>query len=345
MKSISRPRLISLVFAAFLTGILIAPSLALAGGRPIVIFHVTSMPYGKSYQEWSDAWWQWAYSIPASVNPLFDETGANASQNQSGPVWFLAGVFNVSGSAERTITVPRGKALFFPILNAEWDNLCPVLDPQPAPGDLVNVLKANVTSFIDAVDQLECDLDGTEAPDMFNFRVGPGDPFSVTFPSDNIFQAFGCSNVTPGTYSPLVSGGYYLMLAPLRQGNHTLHFRGHTTFMGSDFTLDITYHIHVGDPPPSGGENMLSAVVPNPFNPQAKLRFTTTQTGPVRVDLFDMSGRSVRVLYQEPLVAAGKHEVSIEGVGRQREKLASGIYFYRIVAKEGTTSGHFVIMK
>src|SRR5437762_12394565 len=60
-------------------------------------------------------WWQWALETPASENPLTDTTGQFGAVNQSGRVWLLAG--NPSGTTVRTITVPSGKALFFPILN------------------------------------------------------------------------------------------------------------------------------------------------------------------------------------------------------------------------------------
>src|SRR5262249_9630524 len=84
-----------------------------------VILSPDSRPYGRTYGEWSATWWQWAFSIQTPDNPLLDETGAKCGVGQSGPVFFLAGVINVSGSAERTCSVPSGRALFFPILNFE----------------------------------------------------------------------------------------------------------------------------------------------------------------------------------------------------------------------------------
>ena len=38
-------------------------------------------------------------------------------KSQSGPVWFLAGTFG--GKAERTCTIPSGKAILFPPINTE----------------------------------------------------------------------------------------------------------------------------------------------------------------------------------------------------------------------------------
>ena len=95
---------------------------------------LNSSAFGHSYGEWSARWWQWSYSLPTTHHPLFDTAGCEAGQ--TGKVWFLGGTFTliqqgneVVGVAERTCDVPAGKALFFPLLNAEWDNVCPPLDP------------------------------------------------------------------------------------------------------------------------------------------------------------------------------------------------------------------------
>jgi len=200
-------------------------------------------PYGHTYGEWSARWWQWAYSIPVPVSPLFDETGAAAGSGQSGPVWFLAGVFNVSGAAERTVTVPHGKALFIPMLNAEWDNLCPPNDPPLG----TDALRALVIGAIDTVTDMRCEIDGVSQGDLGTALTSPyratSPVFTVTFPEDNVFQAFGC-DVAPGAYGPFVADGVYLMVAPLRAGNHTIHFTA--SAYGGGFVLDITYHLTVG---------------------------------------------------------------------------------------------------
>ena len=39
------------------------------------VLPANSKPYGKSYAEWSALWWQWAYGLPATGHPLFDEVG------------------------------------------------------------------------------------------------------------------------------------------------------------------------------------------------------------------------------------------------------------------------------
>ena len=87
--------------------------------------------YSMTYGEWSAKWWQWALSLPVGQNPFFDQGGdcSHGANGQVGPVWFLTGVINVSGMAERDCTVPVGKALLFPLINTE----CSTLDPPPVP--------------------------------------------------------------------------------------------------------------------------------------------------------------------------------------------------------------------
>ena len=44
---------------------------------------------GRTYAEWTAAWWKWALEIPSDGrHPLKDQTGSDALRNQSGPVWF-----------------------------------------------------------------------------------------------------------------------------------------------------------------------------------------------------------------------------------------------------------------
>src|SRR3954453_19451121 len=67
---------------------------------------------GRSYGQWTEAWWQWCYSLPASSHPLFDT--ADVSAGQQGAVWFLGGYFT-GGPRVRSALIPPGKLLFFPL--------------------------------------------------------------------------------------------------------------------------------------------------------------------------------------------------------------------------------------
>jgi hypothetical protein len=179
-------------------------------------------------------WWEWVLSLPVSENPLFDETGEFADNQQPYQnVFFLAGVANVSGTAERTITVPAGTALFVPLLNIEWDNVGVAKNARlNVPG-----LRAFAAQVMDSAEDLHITLDGDSLLEGVERIQSP--PFAYHLPADdNIY-----GGAVTGTIAPAVSDGYWLYLAPLPKGEHTLNFGG--TNVAFNFSLDITYHITV----------------------------------------------------------------------------------------------------
>ena len=203
------------------------------------VLPLDSSPYGNTYGEWSARWWQWALSIPAVTNPVLDETGANCAEGQSGPVWFLAGSF-FGGTFERACTVPPDKALFFPIVNAAFGAAVFDCEPtQPGVPCNITVLRAAAAASMDPV-TIAASIDGVPVRNVRDSRV-QSPVFSVTLPEGNVVD------VPSGTYAPMVSDGYWLMLAPLSAGAHTIHFKGIITdgvFEG--FESEVTYHLTVG---------------------------------------------------------------------------------------------------
>ena len=194
-----------------------------------------STPYGMTSGEWGAAWWQWMSSIPVPDNPLFDETGEKCGVGQSGRVFFLAGVINVSGTAERDCTVPAGKALFFPVLNV----LCSELTGD---GTTEEALLTCADSAISATTELHASIDGVPLSNLDDYR-GTSSSFGFTLPNNNWLQFFGF-DAPAGFYEPAVSDGFWLMLTPLPPGNHTINFGG-TFGAPINFTLDITYNLIV----------------------------------------------------------------------------------------------------
>src|SRR5437762_7672685 len=99
-----------LIAVSIVFGLVAAAPLTFAQDQNSLVFPPDSRPFGKKYKEWSTEWWQFAYSIPVSENPLLDETGEKCVVGQHGAVWFLVGVFNTSGTAVRNeCSVPAGK--------------------------------------------------------------------------------------------------------------------------------------------------------------------------------------------------------------------------------------------
>lgn len=69
--------------------------------------------------------------------------------------------------------------------------------------------------------------------------------------------------------------------------------------------------------------------VPNPFNPATAIGFSLAQKGRVRLVVYDVSGRLVRVLVDE-VREAGSHRVQWNGTNDRGERMGSGIYVCRL---------------
>jgi len=193
-----------------------------------------SVPYGKTYAEWGAAWWQWALSIPAARNPVSDHTGQFCDQGQSGPVWFLAGTFGFS--TERSCTVPAGKALFFPLVNRISGAGVGSCEPtKPGVACDVDAFIRSALDFLARVDILEAEVDGVPLQDLAQY-VALSTPFAVTLPSGAVF------GLPAGKFAPHIASGYWLMLAPLPSGQHTIRFRGGIT---GSFDVHVTYLLTV----------------------------------------------------------------------------------------------------
>ena len=93
------------------------------------------------------------------------------------------------------------------------------------------------------------------------------------------------------------------------------------------------------------GKKLAASLSPNPLNPSGILRLTTSRDGFIRVRMFDLQGRVVRVLEDRAVVPAGAHDVRIDGRNTAGQTLASGIYFYQVDTAEGSLKGRITILK
>ena len=238
-------KVVPIALTAFLcsTWALAPTSNAACGSSPPAVLQPDSLPFGLTYGEWSARFWQWTYSIPASAHPLNDT--APCSEGQSGPAWFLGGTFTttspatgiVVGTANRACSVPKGKALFFPVVNAECSQ-------AEGNGQTEAELRDCAQCLVDHVTQKHLEVDGVHVE---SYRaVSPLFSFGPLL-EDNLL------GLPAGTISPAVADGYYIMLAPPAAGAHTIHFSsvveaksGQCGFT-EDFTFeqDITYHLTI----------------------------------------------------------------------------------------------------
>ena len=78
---------------------------------------------------------------------------------------------------------------------------------------------------------------------------------------------------------------------------------------------------------------------PNPFNPQTTIQIRLPEAGEVRLAVYDVLGRQVRVLAQGVL-SQGTHHYTFDAAD-----LASGIYFYQLATPTGVNTRQMVLMK
>jgi hypothetical protein len=249
MKGLSavRVRWVAASVAAFvlLSPLAAAPARGNAGTG---VAPAKSHPHGKTYAEWAAAWWQWAVGIPADSNPILDPDGRFGLTDQSGSVYFLAGAFG--GTAERSITIPTGKALFFPILNSLW--WAPD-DVDDATAYVEGVLGLDASDFTDeqlvqmlaaaqmsGVTSMSLLVDGKPVNNVLDYYIET-DGFRLT--DTDLIDSFGGEISQPNT---AFAAGYWVMLNPLTPGRHTITWsaRG-TNPVAGQLSLDVTYHVTV----------------------------------------------------------------------------------------------------
>jgi hypothetical protein len=204
-----------------------------------------AMPYGMSYGDWGGRWQQWVSTTPV---PYTEGTGSNSGEGQSGPVWFLGvnqsviwleegpEAYVAVGTADWTITMPAGKAVFVPIRQ-----FC-ITAP---PGSMTETeLQASIELDVNHVTELGATVDGRPLGNLFAYR-GTSSLFSLYWVAGDLW-GFG-----PGDLEDAVTDGYWVMLAPLPVGHHVVNTHSVDVYTAEEdgvdftFTSDNTYHITV----------------------------------------------------------------------------------------------------
>jgi len=83
---------------------------------------------------------------------------------------------------------------------------------------------------------------------------------------------------------------------------------------------------------------------PNPFNPTTNISFALPIDSKVSLKIYNVAGQLVRTLVNETMVA-GTHTVTWDGINSNGEKVASGIYFYKLNAGDYSKTMKMVMTK
>jgi hypothetical protein len=222
MKSTCRTRSLVLAVALPLAAPVAAPAARAQAGNPAALGALSA------------AWWQWALSIPTSVNPLTDPTGARCGVGQHGGTWFLGGSLDTQDAGRpvtRTCTIPARTAILIPAINGE----CSTIEGD---GRTERALRRCARNQMRPVTGVEASVDGRLVRPV---RARSG-LFSFTLPADNVLNEPPSARPNP---SPAVADGYWVLLGPLSPGRHEIKTKGTAAVSGGTFTQDVTYTVRV----------------------------------------------------------------------------------------------------
>jgi hypothetical protein len=208
---------------------------------------------GKTYEQWATAWWQWFLEMPltnsaGAIHPsYYDSPRFDVTASQTSDVWFLGGPFLASptaGTIRRSCRIPAGKALFFPLFNVE----CSSIEAPPFYGATADDQAGLAQYWADHIVAPFCEIDGIPLSNLDAYRV-QSPQITINAPAPWILGKSGGKGTSSGD-------GYWVFLAPLPPGQHTLRFGGALSFTKAqdkfDFpaAIDMTYTITVTGVPP-----------------------------------------------------------------------------------------------
>lgn len=188
----------------------------------------------------------WLLTQPKATNPATDLTGARCGSNQplSG-FWYLAGFWGVApvSPVRRTCTIPAGRTLFFPLVNAVYASF--ETDPDATRTEAYGYTQ--LSTFLFQQSNLTLLIDGVAVSDLKNYFTVTK-TFMAILPSDNLFNSSDYA-VPAGTIcDPTVGSGFYVALT-LPAGVHTIELISALPLTdGSVFPQHILYNLNVMGP-------------------------------------------------------------------------------------------------
>ncbi len=136
------------------------------------------------------------------------------------------------------------------------------------------------------------------------------------------------------------SGGWYRVTVQAKEG--TVGPREPAFSLCSTHILQVDPPVGLDGRPPALATTGLR-VYPNPFNPMVSIRYRVNESGPVKLQIFDVSGRHVRTLVSS-FRSSGVYQTRWDGNGASGPA-ASGIYFVRFQTLNGNLNQKIVLTR
>jgi hypothetical protein len=211
------------------------------------ILDPTGIYGGKTYGQWGDAYFKWLFELPGPDFPFADSTGAFCAAGQSGAEdggaaandpFFLA--CTNAGRVTRTCTIPAGRMIFLPLADWYGDNGGIAVGGQLTDQQWTDELSANAASVTAVALEIDGKCYGSTKSDFAPYLT-TWSQYSYAVPNtpSNFYATFDNSTFT-GPVPSAFAGGYWILLAPLSAGSHTIHFTSLRPAISEDVTYNLT---------------------------------------------------------------------------------------------------------
>lgn len=113
----------------------------------------------------------------------------------------------------------------------------------------------------------------------------------------------------------------------------------------SPTTVDVSLNGVTAVGTPGLGGYDIVGVVPNPFNPTTTIRFVLPRAVAVTGEVWSVDGRRVVTLLSGDTMPAGENEVRWDGRNAGGERVASGVYLFRLTSALGARTARMVLLE
>jgi hypothetical protein len=307
-----------------------------------------------------------SFAIEYFANPACDGSGYGEGRLFVGRT---TGVSNGSGNLNFTLDAPAGIPGGWYVTTTATDlvnngtsefSTCLVYTNTPSGGSVV-VVPVDPTTLQSPVQLTFANVSGAGNTSITTGNTGPPPPGSLSFGDDPTFYDLTSTATFSGSIQVCIhydEANFSVPEASLR----VLHYNG-ASWVDITTSLDTNANIlcgtttslspfaiaepvgstDVGDHAPS--QFALHPCVPNPFNPTTTIRYDVPNGGArVSIAVFDVTGRRVRSLVDEAR-PAGEQSVIWDGRDDGGRTVASGVYFYRMIAGSFAQTRKMVLLK
>jgi hypothetical protein len=150
-----------------------------------------------------------------------------------------------------------------------------------------------------------------------------------------------CGEVQATTLCSLSAGDMYYIAVKTYDDNGNLSALSNVDSAVAKYSLILDVDDDNGDLP---DHFELSQNHPNPFNPTTEIWFSLPTGCRVSLDIYNSVGQRVATLVDEAM-PAGQHVARWNGIGSNGQSVASGVYFYRLLAEDFFDSKKMVLLK